>query len=48
MTRDPFGVWEVTLLSKNGTPVIPHDSKVKVRSANARVIGLKLNARRSQ
>ncbi|KAL1978884.1 hypothetical protein VTN31DRAFT_1743 [Thermomyces dupontii] len=30
MTRDPFGVWEVTLLSKNGTPVIPHDSKVKI------------------
>ncbi|KAL4754320.1 1,4-alpha-glucan-branching enzyme [Aspergillus terricola var. indicus] len=30
MTRDDFGVWEVVLPARNGTPVIPHDSKVKI------------------
>ncbi|EAA64425.1 hypothetical protein AN2314.2 [Aspergillus nidulans FGSC A4] len=30
MTRDNFGVWEIALPAKNGTPVIPHDSKVKI------------------
>jgi 1,4-alpha-glucan branching enzyme len=30
MTRDDFGVWEIVLPARNGTPVIPHDSKVKV------------------
>jgi len=31
MTKDMFGVWEVTLPSKNGVPAIPHNSKIKVR-----------------
>jgi 1,4-alpha-glucan branching enzyme len=31
MQKDPFGVWEITLPSKNGVPVIPHESKIKVR-----------------
>ncbi|KAL3437536.1 1,4-alpha-glucan-branching enzyme [Aspergillus tetrazonus] len=30
MTRDDFGVWEIVLPARNGTPVIPHDSKVKI------------------
>ncbi|KAL4761330.1 1,4-alpha-glucan branching enzyme GLC3 [Aspergillus foveolatus] len=30
MTRDDFGVWEIILPARNGTPVIPHDSKVKI------------------
>ncbi|KAK6356992.1 alpha-1,4-glucan branching enzyme [Orbilia javanica] len=30
MTRDPFGVWELTLPAKDGKPVIPHDAKVKL------------------
>lgn len=30
MTKDRFGVWEVTLPSKNGVPAIPHNSKLKV------------------
>lgn len=42
MTRDPFGVWEVTLPSKNGMPVIPHNSRVKVRPAHVCVIYLQL------
>ncbi|KAF4203656.1 hypothetical protein CNMCM8927_008514 [Aspergillus lentulus] len=30
MTKDDFGVWEVTVPSKDGVPAIPHDSKVKI------------------
>ncbi|KAL4734191.1 1,4-alpha-glucan-branching enzyme [Aspergillus similis] len=30
MTRDDFGVWEIVLPARDGTPVIPHDSKVKI------------------
>ncbi|KAL4980266.1 1,4-alpha-glucan-branching enzyme [Aspergillus desertorum] len=30
MTRDDFGVWEIVLPAKDGAPVIPHDSKVKI------------------
>jgi 1,4-alpha-glucan branching enzyme len=30
MKKDSFGVWEVYIPAKNGTPVIPHNSKVKV------------------
>ncbi|RDW78823.1 1,4-alpha-glucan branching enzyme GLC3 [Aspergillus mulundensis] len=30
MTRNDFGVWEIALPAKDGAPVIPHDSKVKI------------------
>ncbi|KAF8529085.1 glycoside hydrolase family 13 protein [Hysterangium stoloniferum] len=30
MKRNEFGVWEITLPAKNGVPIIPHDSKVKI------------------
>ncbi|KAF3164777.1 alpha-1,4-glucan branching enzyme [Orbilia oligospora] len=30
MTRDPYGVWELTLPAKDGKPVIAHDAKVKL------------------
>jgi hypothetical protein len=31
MTRDPFGKWHVSLPPKDdGTPAIPHQSRVKV------------------
>ncbi|ORY84317.1 1,4-alpha-glucan branching enzyme [Protomyces lactucae-debilis] len=30
MTRDPFGVWSITVPAKNGQPAIPHMSKVKI------------------
>jgi 1,4-alpha-glucan branching enzyme len=30
MLKNDFGTWEVTLPAKDGVPVIPHDSKVKV------------------
>ena len=30
MTKNSFGVWEITLPAKDGVPVIPHDSKIKV------------------
>ncbi|KAK2791474.1 alpha-1,4-glucan branching enzyme [Emmonsiellopsis sp. PD_33] len=30
MTKDAFGVWEVTLPAKDGVPAIPHNSKVKI------------------
>lgn len=32
MTKNDFGVWEITLPAREGIPVIPHDSKVKVRT----------------
>jgi 1,4-alpha-glucan branching enzyme len=30
MTKDNFGVFEVTIPGKDGQPQIPHDSKIKV------------------
>ncbi|GMG26057.1 unnamed protein product [Aspergillus oryzae] len=30
MTKNGFGVWEVTVPAVNGAPAIPHDSKIKV------------------
>lgn len=30
MTKDNFGVFEITLPAVNGQPAIPHDSKIKV------------------
>lgn len=30
MTKNDFGVFEVTVPGKNGQPSIPHDSKIKV------------------
>ncbi|KAF2196705.1 alpha-glucan branching enzyme [Delitschia confertaspora ATCC 74209] len=30
MTKDNYGVWEVTVPGKNGKPAIPHDSKIKI------------------
>ena len=30
MMRNEYGVWEVTLHAKDGQPVIPHNTKVKV------------------
>lgn len=30
MTRDSFGVWDVTVPAKDGAVAIPHDSKIKV------------------
>lgn len=31
MTKDNYGVWEITLPAQNGQPAIAHDSKLKVR-----------------
>jgi 1,4-alpha-glucan branching enzyme len=31
MTKNDFGVFEVTVPGKDGQPAIPHDSKIKVR-----------------
>ncbi|KOC16762.1 1,4-alpha-glucan-branching enzyme [Aspergillus flavus AF70] len=30
MTKNGFGVWEVTVPAVNGAPAIPHDSKIKI------------------
>ncbi|KAF8591476.1 glycoside hydrolase family 13 protein [Ramaria rubella] len=30
MKKDSYGVWEITLLPKDGLPAIPHDSKIKI------------------
>ena len=30
MTKNQYGVWEITLPAKDGHPAIPHSSKVKV------------------
>ncbi len=35
MTKDQFGVWEITVPPRNGQPAIPHNSKVKVPFAPA-------------
>ncbi|KAJ5946322.1 1-4-alpha-glucan-branching enzyme [Penicillium verhagenii] len=32
MTKDNFGVWNVTVPAKGGAPAIPHDSKIKRRA----------------
>lgn len=32
MKKDAFGVFEIVLPAKDGQPVIPHNSKIKVRS----------------
>jgi hypothetical protein len=29
MTKNSFGVWELTLPAKDGVPAIPHNTKVK-------------------
>jgi 1,4-alpha-glucan branching enzyme len=36
MTKNEFGVFEVTVPGKNGQPSIPHDSKIKVCLAETR------------
>lgn len=33
MTKNDFGVWEVTLSAIDGSPVIPHNTKVKVHTS---------------
>ncbi|KAI0019819.1 carbohydrate-binding module family 48 [Xylariomycetidae sp. FL0641] len=30
MTKNEFGVWEITLPAKDGQPAIPHNSKIKI------------------
>ncbi|PKY44876.1 hypothetical protein RhiirA4_342154 [Rhizophagus irregularis] len=30
MKKDSFGVWEVHIPAKNGTPTIPHNIKIKI------------------
>ncbi|KAA8650383.1 1,4-alpha-glucan branching enzyme GLC3 [Aspergillus tanneri] len=30
MTKNSFGVWEITLPAKDGSPLIPHNSKIKI------------------
>lgn len=30
MTKDKYGVWEITIPPKDGVCAIPHDSKIKV------------------
>ena len=32
MSRNVFGVWDVTVPAKDGVPAIPHNSCIKVRS----------------
>jgi 1,4-alpha-glucan branching enzyme len=36
MTKNSFGVFEVTVPGKDGQPTIPHDSKIKVRQPHRR------------
>jgi 1,4-alpha-glucan branching enzyme len=36
MTKNDFGVFEVTVPGKDGKPSIPHDSKIKVRLLHSR------------
>lgn len=36
MTKNSFGVFEVTVPGKDGQPTIPHDSKIKVRMPHRR------------
>lgn len=35
MKKNDFGVWEVTVPAKDGIPIIPHNSKVKVRCSDS-------------
>ncbi|CDM29026.1 CAZyme family GH13 [Penicillium roqueforti] len=30
MTKNSFGIWDVTVPAKNGAPAIPHESKIKI------------------
>ena len=38
MKRNQFGVFEITIAAKNGQPVIPHNSKIKVNSLTCAVV----------
>lgn len=38
MAKGDFGVWELTLQARDGQPVIPHNSKVKVISRFVRTV----------
>ena len=40
MAKNSFGVWEVTVPAVNGSPAIPHDSKIKA-SPYTSIFGLK-------
>ena len=40
MTRNDFGVWEVTLPAKDGYPAIPHNTKFKVFHPRGPYLGL--------
>lgn len=42
MSRNGFGVWEVTLPAKNGSPAIPHNSYIKVYYAYDAVLLLQI------
>jgi 1,4-alpha-glucan branching enzyme len=33
MTKNSFGIWNVTVPAKNGVAAIPHDSKIKVSTS---------------
>jgi 1,4-alpha-glucan branching enzyme len=37
MTKNSFGVWNVTVPAKNGAAAIPHDSKIKVNTSTLHV-----------
>lgn len=39
MAKNSFGVWEVTVPAVNGSPAIPHDSKIKA-SPYKSILGL--------
>ena len=39
MTKNEYGVWEITLPPVDGKCVIPHDSKIKVRGIVLSLIG---------
>ena len=32
MTKNQFGIWEITVPAVNGQPAIPHNSKLKVKA----------------
>jgi hypothetical protein len=40
MAKNSFGVWELTIPAVNGSPAIPHDSKIKA-SPYKSIFGLK-------
>ena len=37
MTKDPYGVFEITLQAQNGRPAIENDSKIKVGFGNLKL-----------